>query len=110
MTFSDGSLWILDRENSSTAYALELSLSGEVLSQIDLADTYMSGIAAKSGGFWVSTYYPDPGTVYEIDENGNVMSQFTPPNNQIWDYLHSRRCAWMADYNANMLTNATDAH
>lgn len=109
MTFSDGSLWILDRENSSTAYALELSLSGEVLSQIDLADTYMSGIAAKSGGFWVSTYYPDPGTVYEIDENGNVMSQFTPPNNQIWDICTAEDVLWMADYNANMLyKTATD--
>ena len=103
MTFYDGSLWIIDRENSSTAYALELNLSGEVLSQIDLADTYMSGIAAKSDGFWVSTYYPDPGTVYEIDASGNVQSQFTPPNNQIWDICTDGDALWMADYNANIL-------
>ena len=107
MTFKDGSIWILDRENSSTAYALELSLSGEVLSQIDMADTYMSGIAAKSGGFWVSTYYPDPGTVYEIDESGNVLSQFTPPNDQIWDICTEGDALWMADYNANMLYKTT---
>ncbi|MBU1368283.1 MAG: choice-of-anchor D domain-containing protein, partial [Bacteroidetes bacterium] len=107
MTFKDGSLWILDRENSSNAYALELSLSGEVLSQIDLQDTYMSGIAAKPDGFWVSTYYPDPGTVYEIDESGTVLSQFTPPNNQVWDLCLQDNDLWMADYNANMLYKTT---
>ncbi len=107
MTYKSASLWIIDRKNSSTAYALELSLSGEVLSQIDLADTYMSGIAAKSDGFWVSTYYPDPGTVYEIDESGNVLSQFTPPNEQIWDVCTEGDALWMADYNANMLYKTT---
>jgi len=103
MTFKDGSIWILDRENSSTAYALELSLTGEVLSQIDLPDQYMSGIAAKTNGFWVSTYYPDPGTVYEIDESGNILSQFTPPNNQVWDVCLQDDELWLADYNANTL-------
>jgi hypothetical protein len=107
MTFKDGSIWILDRENSSTAYALELSLTGEVLSQIDLPDQYMSGIAAKTNGFWVSTYYPDPGTVYEIDESGNILSQFTPPNNQVWDVCLQDDDLWFADYNANMLYKTT---
>ncbi|MBG0782626.1 MAG: choice-of-anchor D domain-containing protein [Bacteroidales bacterium] len=107
MTFKDGSIWILDRENSSTAYALELSLTGEVLSQIDLPDQYMSGIAAKTDGFWVSTYYPDPGTVYEIDENGNILSQFTPPSNQVWDVCLQDGDLWLADYNANTLYKTT---
>ncbi len=107
MTFKDGSIWILDRENSSTAYALELSLSGEILSQIDLSDQYMSGIAAKTDGFWVSTYYPDPGTVYEIDETGNILSQFTPPNNQVWDVCLQDNDLWLADYNANTLYKTT---
>jgi len=107
MTFKDGSIWILDRENSSTAYALELSLSGEILSQIDLSDQYMSGIAAKTDGFWVSTYYPDPGTVYEIDETGNILSQFTPPNNQVWDVCLQDNDLWLADYNAITLYKTT---
>lgn len=107
MTFQDGSIWIIDRENSSTAYALELSLTGEILSQIDLTDQYMSGIAAKEDGFWVSTYYPDPGTVYEIDESGNILSQFTPPNNQVWDVCLQDNDLWLADYNANTLYKTT---
>ncbi|HOI32240.1 MAG TPA: choice-of-anchor D domain-containing protein, partial [Bacteroidales bacterium] len=107
MTVKDGSIWIVDRENSSTAYALELSLTGEVLSQIDLPDQYMSGIAAKTDGFWVSTYYPDPGTVYEIDESGNILSQFTPPNNQVWDVCLQDDDLWLADYNANTLYKTT---
>lgn len=107
MTCHEGSLWILDRENSSTAYALELSMSGQILSQIDLQDTYMSGIAAKSNGFWVSTYYPEPGTVYEIDFDGNVVSQFTPPNDQVWDVCLEGDDLWLADYNANMLYKTT---
>lgn len=107
MTFDGSSLWIIDRASSSTAYALELSLSGQILSQIDLMDTYMSGIAAKPDGFWVSTYYPDPGTVYEIDLSGNVQSQFIPPNDQIWDVCIEGDALWMADYNANMLYKTT---
>lgn len=103
MTFDGTSLWIIDRENSSTSYALELSLDGTILSQIDLADTYMSGIAAKPDGFWVSTYYPDPGVISEIDLNGNILSQFAPPMDQTWDLCLQDEFMWIADYNGDML-------
>ncbi len=103
MTFDGTNLWIIDRENSSTSYALELSLDGTILSQIDLADTYMSGIASKPDGFWVSTYYPDPGVISEIDFDGNILSQFVPPMDQTWDLCLQDDHMWIADYNGNML-------
>lgn len=103
MTFDGTNLWIIDRESSSTSYALELSLDGTILSQIDLADTYMSGIASKPDGFWVSTYYPDPGVISEIDFDGNILSQFAPPMDQTWDLCLQDDHMWIVDYNGNML-------
>jgi hypothetical protein len=80
MTWDGSSLWITDHETSPSipAKAIELDLTGNILSQFDLPDHYMSGIAYDNGDFWVSTYYPDPGVIYKVDGTGAVLSQFTP--------------------------------
>lgn len=102
MTFDGENLWIIDRDGSP-AYAMELSLSGDILSQFDLPDQYMSGIAWDEGDFWVATYYPDPGTVYKVDGSGNVLQQFTPPDDQPWDLAMHGDDLWIVDYFAHMI-------
>jgi len=63
----------------------------------------MSGIAYDGGDFWVGTYYPDPGTIYKVDNTGGIISQFIPPADQIWDICTHDNDLWMVDYNANMI-------
>jgi len=105
MTWDGSELWITDHvTNPSTpAQAIELDLSGTIQSTFDLPDHYMSGIAYDAGDFWVGTYYPDPGTIYKVDNTGAVISQFTPPADQIWDICIEDNDLWMVDYNANMI-------
>lgn len=95
-------LWITDHTTSSTvpAYAVQLDLTGNIVSQFNLPDHYMSGIAYDNGDFWVMTYYPDPGTVYKVNSTGAVLQQFTPPNNQPWDICKEGNNLWIVDYNA----------
>ena len=105
MTWDGSSLWITDHVTSPSipATAIELDLTGNILSQFDLPDHYMSGIAYDNGDFWVGTYYPDPGTIYKIDGAGAVLSQFTPPSDQIWDICKQDDDLWLVEYNANMI-------
>lgn len=109
MSYDGQHLWITDHGTSSTApaYALRLDFSGTVLSQFNLPDHYMSGIAYDAGNFWVMTYYPDPGTVYKVSATGAVLQQFTPPNNQPWDICKAGENLWIADYNANMISKVS---
>jgi hypothetical protein len=99
MTFDGTNLWIIDRVGNP-AYALELDLDGNIMSQFNLPDQYMSGIAWDDGEFWVSTYYPDPGIVYKVDGTGNVLHQFAPPHDQPWDLSLDGDNLWIVDYNA----------
>jgi PKD repeat protein len=105
MTFDGTDLWITDHGLSSSvpAYAMQLDFSGTVLSQFDLPDHYMSGIAYDNGDFWVVTYYPDPSTIYKVDASGNILSQFQAPDNQPWDIAVHENNLWVADYNADLL-------
>lgn len=105
LTWDGSSLWAINQvsPSSAPAEATELDLSGNTLSTITLPDHYMSGIAYDNGDFWVGTYYPDPGTVYNINSSGTVLSQFTPPQDQIWDICTHGNDLWMVDYNANMI-------
>ncbi len=105
LTWDGSSLWAVNQvsPSSAPAEATELDLSGNTLSTIALPDHYMSGIAYDNGDFWVGTYYPDPGTVYEINASGTVQSQFTPPEEQIWDICKDGNDLWMVDYNTNMI-------
>ncbi|MCB0805423.1 MAG: choice-of-anchor D domain-containing protein [Bacteroidales bacterium] len=105
MTFDGTDLWITDHGLSSgdPAYALQLDLTGSILSQFDLPDHYMSGIAWDNGDFWVATYYPDPGTIYKVDGSGNIIAQINTPADQPWDLCMEGNNLWVADYYANML-------
>ncbi|MFO7659670.1 MAG: choice-of-anchor D domain-containing protein [Candidatus Cloacimonadaceae bacterium] len=102
MTYDGQYLWITDHTTSSAtpAYALQLDFTGTVISQFNLPDHYMSGIAYDNGNFWVMTYYPDPGTVYKMTPTGTILQQFTPPNNQPWDICKEGDNLWIVDYNA----------
>jgi len=105
LTWDGSSLWAINQVSppSAPAEATELDLSGNIISTLALPDHYMSGIASDNGDFWVGTYYPDPGTVYNINSTGTVLSQFTPPEEQIWDICTQGNNLWMVDYNANMI-------
>lgn len=110
MTWDGSNLWTTDHVTSPSipALAIELDLSGNIISSFDLPDHYMSGIAYDEGNFWVGTYYPDPGTIYNITDAGGIISQFTPPSDQIWDICMQDNDLWMVDYNSNMIYK-TDA-
>ena len=105
MTWDGASLWVTNHVTSTSipAAAMEMDLSGSNLSTFDLPDHYMSGIAYDDGDFWVGTYYPDPGTIYKVDNTGGIISQFIPPADQIWDICTHDNDLWMVDYNANMI-------
>ncbi|MBW6514506.1 MAG: choice-of-anchor D domain-containing protein [Candidatus Syntrophosphaera sp.] len=111
MSWDGQYLWITDHSSPSTtpAYAMQLDFSGNVVSQFNLPDHYMSGIAYDAGNFWVMTYYPDPGTVYQVNSAGTVLTQFTPPNAQPWDICKEGDNLWIVDYNAYMIYKVTQA-
>lgn len=105
MSWDGSSLWVINQvsPSSAPAEATELDLSGNILSTFALPDHYMSGIAYDGGDFWAGTYYPDPGTVYNVNNTGGTISQFTPPNEQIWDICMHDNDLWMVEYNDNMI-------
>jgi len=105
MTSDGTNLYITDHVTSTSvpAYALQLDLNGNITSQINLPDHYMSGIAYDNGDFWVATYYPDPGTIYKVDNSGNILTQIASPNDQPWDLTSEGSNLWVADYNANTI-------
>lgn len=110
MTWDGSNLWITDHANISSlpAYAMKFDMSGNVISQFNLPDHYMSGIAFDDGDFWVATYYPDPSTIYKVDSEGNILGSFQSPGNQPWDVCVENGNLWIADYNDNMIYK-TDA-
>lgn len=103
MTWDGQYLWIIDRETTGPAYALQLDLSGNIISQFTLPDQYMSGIAYDNGNFWVNTYHPNPGLVYKVDNTGAILQQFVPPDDQPWDICLHGNDLWIVDYFANMI-------
>ena len=109
LTWDGNALWVTDHGTppADPAEAIQLDLTGTILSTFNLPDHYMSGIAYDAGDFWVGTYYPDPGTIYKVDNTGTILSQFTPPNNQIWDICMQDNDLWMVDYDANMIYKTT---
>jgi len=68
------------------------------VSSFALPDHYMSGIAYDNGDFWVATYYPDPSTIYKVDNTGSIIHTYTAPDNQPWDLCLENGGLWMADY------------
>ncbi len=106
MTWDGTNLWITDHVTSTSipATAIELDInSGAILSQFDLPDHYMSGIAYDNGNFWVATYYPDdPSVIYQVDDTGTVLQQFNfelpGTTEQPWDLCMHGNDLWIADY------------
>lgn len=109
LTYKSPNLVTIDQPTSSAtpANALEFTMAGATVSALPLPNHYMSGIAWDAGSYWVCTYYPDPGTVYNISSTGSILSQFTPPANQPWDICKHGSDLWIADYYANMLYKVT---
>jgi hypothetical protein len=105
LTWDGQYLWATDHVTSSSvpATAYQLDLSGNLISQFDLPDHYMSGIAYDNGNFWVCTYYPDPSTIYKVDVSGAILESFQSPGNQPWDICLENDNLWIADYNDNVL-------
>lgn len=105
MTYDGNHLWITDHGTSSSvpAYALELDFSGNIISQFNLPDHYMSGIAYDDGNFWAATYYPNPGKIYKVNSSGTILKQIPSPNEQPWDLCLAGSDLWVADYNLNKL-------
>ncbi len=105
LTYDGTYIWTTDHPGSSSspAIAMQVDMSGSLISQFNLPDHYMSGIAYDNGDFWVSTYYPDPGTIYKVDGSGTIIKQFTPPNDQPWDLCTQGDYLWMTDYWADAL-------
>jgi len=93
--------------SSQPAQINEFSMSGTQVGTITLPDHYMSGVAFDGSGYWVCTYYPDPGKVYHLNSSGGIISQFVPPNNQPWDICIQGSDLWIADYYGNMLYKVT---
>jgi len=93
-------IWTTDHPGSSSdpAIAMQLDMDGELISQFDLPDHYMSGIAYDNGDFWVATYYPDPSTIYKVDDTGSILEEFTSPDDQPWDCCLENGDLWIADY------------
>ncbi len=107
LTWDGEYLWSIDRTTASApAFAFKLSNTGDILEQFDLPNTYMSGIAYDDGDFWVNTYYPDPGTIHHLSQNGDVweeVSSFVPPTDQPWDIAIQDNTLWIAEYNSSQL-------
>ena len=100
LTYDGVYLWTTDHPGSSStpAGAMQLDMNGNLFSQFDLPDHYMSGIAYDDGDFWVATYYPDPATIHKVDDTGSILQQFTAPDDQPWDLCLENDNLWMADY------------
>lgn len=105
MTSDGASLWITDHVTSSAipATAMQFDMSGLLLSQFDLPDHYMTGLAYDGGDFWTCEYYPDPSTIYKVDFEGAVLGSFQSPGNQPWDICVHDNDLWIAEYNDNYL-------
>ena len=100
LTFDGTYLWTTEHPGSSSdpAIAYQLDLSGNIITQFDLPDHYMSGIAYENGNFWVAAYYDPDGHIYKLDAQGNILQDFPAPDNQPWDLCLENDNLWMADY------------
>ena len=100
LTYDGEHLWTTDHPSPSSnpAIAMELDMNGNIISQFNLPDHYMSGICYDEGDFWVSTYYDPDGFIYRLDDAGNILQSFAAPDNQPWDLCKENEFLWMADY------------
>ena len=100
LTYDGTYLWTTHHPGSQSepAKALQIDMEGNLISQFDLPDHFMSGIAYDGGDFWVATYYPDnPATIYKVNATGTIITQFDAPDNQPWDLCMENGYLWMVD-------------
>jgi hypothetical protein len=100
LTYDGTYFWTTDHPGSSStpAVALQFNLLGSLISQFNLPEHYMSGIAYDNGNFWVARYYADPAQIYKVNGSGTILKQFQAPDNQPWDLCLENGYLWMADY------------
>jgi hypothetical protein len=100
LTWDGSYLWSIDQGSSSSdlATAVQFDFSGNLLNQFTLQAHYMSGIAFDEGNFWTAAYYDPDGHLYLTDDEGNLITDFTAPDNQPWDLTVEGDHLWMADY------------
>ncbi|MCK5636665.1 MAG: hypothetical protein KAH91_04520, partial [Thermoplasmatales archaeon] len=98
LTYDGQYLWTTDHPGGSStpAVAMRLDWSGNLVDQFDLPDHYMSGVAYDNDDYWVATYYPDPSTIYKVEDDGDIIQQFTAPDDQPWDLCLENDNLWMA--------------
>jgi outer membrane protein assembly factor BamB len=99
LTWDGSYLWLIDREmpTSTPAFAMQIDLDGNLVSQFDLSHYYMSGIAWDNGNFWVGKQSPNPGEIFHIDGNGQILSSFVAPENDPWDVALDGDYLWIAE-------------
>ncbi|MCH2136830.1 MAG: PQQ-binding-like beta-propeller repeat protein [Phycisphaerales bacterium] len=113
LSFDGERLWTTDHPGSSStpAQAVQLHWDGTIAQAIDLPDHYMSGIACDldSADLWVARYYPDPGHLYRVSDEGQVLQEFDGPDDQPWDIAIQDDTLWVADYWGDAIQQL-DAH
>ena len=99
LTHDGTHLWTIQQKGASVpAVAMKFDMNGNNLEEFSLPGNYMSGIAWDDGNFWVATYFPNPGTIHYVDDEGTVVSEFTPPTNQPWDIALQDDMVWIVDF------------
>ncbi len=105
LTYDGTYLWTTDHPGSSStpAVAMQLDMSGNLVSEFNLPAHYMSGIAYDNGDFWVAAYYDPEAVIYKVDTLGTIITQFDAPDDQPWDLCIEHGNLWMADYYGDAL-------
>ncbi|MCF8231411.1 MAG: PQQ-binding-like beta-propeller repeat protein [Bacteroidales bacterium] len=100
LTYDGTYLWTIKQGDgiSDPSFALQFDMDGNEMDQFDLPDHYMSGIAYDEGDFWSSTYYDPDGHIYKTDDAGNILDDFSAPDEQPWDLTVEGENLWMVDY------------
>ena len=99
LTYDGQHFWTIEQTGAtSPAQAWEIDMDGNLVSQMDLPGSYMSGIAWDDGNFYVATYFPNPGTIHHLDSDGTEISSFTPPSDQPWDLAMQGDSLWIVDF------------
>ena len=105
LSFDGTYFWSTDRQGSyDPALAVQFDMDGNFVSNFELPATYFSGIEYMAdGSLWTTCYYDPDGMAFHTDDQGNILGQFTTPNNQPWAICQMDENFWIADYDADML-------
>jgi hypothetical protein len=98
LTYDGQYLWLIDRiaPSSSNAFAMQLDLQGNLISQFDFQGYYMSGIAWDNGDFWISATSPSPARILKVNSSGEQLQFFLSPDNLPYDIAKQGEYLWIA--------------